>query len=487
MLLYSRLIMWLAAAMSLLGAIVAQARTVTLDEYLNQVKKNNQTIRGSSAQIESTRLREDSLDQPFAPQFSSQVLRQSDEKPQASALAGKKTEVSSLSLGVHKLWQFGLQSQLSYQLNDVSIERDDVPREIAPGIPNPLAALGGSQSYNEATTRLDLAQPLLKNWAGKELLLTRSLGEARLSILRQSEQYKMRSLLAQAEFVYWQTALAQEAVRTQETGLQRFQKIRDWVARRVEMSLTDKADLLQAEAGVKVRRFELELALRDKASLRRSFNSLRGTAGDAVEGELMPIGARLAEAPQAAAPKRLDIEIARQQEKVAAIEIDQQRERFRPQLDLFGTLALNSNQEDEIAKAATGAFSAQKPTIIVGLKFSTVLDRDLINKERNGLAKASEASRLERESREFNVRQEWDELLQQLSDAKTRLQLANEIEKSQKLKLEYEKDRFERGRTTTYQILLFEQDYSSAQLATIKAKADVLGFLAKTKIFGDAL
>lgn len=476
-----------------LSAQVGFAKTLTLDEFLSQVQKNNQALRSASAQVEASQSREQGLDQIFAPQLVSQLAVQSDEKPQANALAGRKTEAQSLSLGVQKLWEFGLQSQLTYQINAVSIERDEVPPLLAPGVPNPLSALGGDQEYKEATARLDLVQPLLKNWAGRELLMTRSFAVSRLSALRQGEQFKIRALLAEAEFVYWQLALAQEAVRTQEGSLARFQKIRDWVARRVQMSLTDKSDLLQAEAGVKFRRFELEIARRDKALLQRNFNSLRGTEGSELEGELLPLSGRLGDAPPPrptgtnGSIKRLDVEAARELEKVAMLEVEQQRERFRPQLDLFTTLALNSKQEDQLGKAAAGAFSGERPTFIVGLKLSTVLDRDLINKERNGLIKASEASRLERESKEFYAKQEWENLLQQLFDAKTRLRLASELESTQKQKLDYEKDRLERGRTTTYQILLFEQDYASSQLGTIKAKADVLGILAKIKLFGEAL
>lgn len=480
------------AGLAVLGWLLgssASARTLSLDEFLQQVKANNRSLRSSGAQVESSRLREEGLDQVFAPQFFSQVAVQSDEKPQANALAGNKTEAQSLSLGVQKLWQFGLQSQLSYQLNAVAIERDEVPPLLAPGVPNPLAALGGDQEFNEASIRLDLVQPLIRNSAGRELLMTRSVAASQLSMLQQSEEFKVRSLLAQAEFVYWQLALAEEAVRTQEGSLARFQKIKDWVGRRVQMSLTDRADLLQAEAGIRVRRFELEMAKRDRATLLRNFNSLRGTAGDRLDADLLPLTAQLAQAslPQTGPVKRLDIEVARQMEKVAALEVEQQRERFRPQLDVFATLALNSSQEDELGKAATGAFSGDKPTVIIGLKLVATLDQDLVRKERNGLIKASEASRLERESKEFNAQQEWEELLQQLGDAKTRLKLASELEAAQKQKLDYEKDRLERGRTTTYQILLFEQDYASSQLGTIKAKADVLGIQAKIKLFGDAL
>jgi outer membrane protein TolC len=147
----------------------------------------------------------------------------------------------------------------------------------------------------------------------------------------------------------------------------------------------------------------------------------------------------------------------------------------------------NSEQESELGKAAGGAFTTEKPTYIVGIKIAMPLDRDLINQDRNGLVKASEAARYDREQKEFQARQEWEELQRQLGDGRTRLQLMLEIESAQKEKLDYEKQRFERGRSTTFQILQFENDYANAQLGAIKARTDILEIMAKLKTFGDAL
>ncbi len=469
----------------------AAARTLTLEEYLNQVRSGNQTLKSANATIEATRQRENSTDLITSPQVFAQVARQIDEKPASSFLSGDKTEAKVLSLGVQKIWSFGLQSQLSFNINQVDITRDNLPLLLAPGVVNPLAvALNeeSSKKFTEGRTQLDLVQPLWKNWLGREYTITRESTQAKLSAQRQGEQYRAKALLAQAEFVYWQLALQTDAVRTQEAALVRFQKIREWVERRVRMSLTDRADLLQAEAGVKARRFELELAMRDRIAMQRNFNTLRAVKGDSLEADVMPISSRMLSDMSMAVGtvRRLDIEVAKAMEIVAESEVQASREKFKPELALFGMYAMNS-REDTINKAASESLKSDQPTLTVGIKFSAPLDRDLINRERNGLIKASESARMDREQKEFHARQEWDELLRQLSDAKIRLQLANEIESAQKQKLEYEKNRLERGRTTTYQILLFEQDYANAQLGAIKAKADILSIIAKLKSFGDAV
>ncbi len=465
----------------------AFGRTLSLEEYLTQVRAKNHEVQAAMATIESTALREDSTDIMFAPQFVSQLVRQVDEKPQASALAGKSTAVSSASFGVQKLWSFGLQSQVTYALNDIDIERDPLPPFLAPNIPNPLAPLGKSSSYSEAQLKFELLQPLWKNGMGRDFDTVRESTQARLMAQRQGEQYKGRLLRTKAEFTYWQLALATEAVRAQEQALGRFQKIRDWVQSRVNMQLADKADLLQAEAGVKARRLELDLSKRDRVQVARALNALRAVPGENVD-DLQPISSRvLNDAPAATSGvKRLDVEISKQLEKVSELDVDANREKFKPQLDIFTTIGLNSAQKDSMGQAFRNV-STDKPTLVVGVKFSTPLGRDLISRERSGLVKASEAARAEREAKEFNAQTEWDDLQRQLADARIRLQLSNEIEQAQKQKLEYERERHQRGRSTTYQIIMFEQDFANAQLATIKTKADILGLQAKLKSFGDAL
>ncbi|MCX6128728.1 MAG: TolC family protein [Proteobacteria bacterium] len=475
----------------LLAIIPSQAnaaKILTLEDYLSQVKMANQSLQSAVAIIEATRLREASSDLITTPQVFGQFARKLDEKPPDSALAGKKTEATSYSLGVQKTWNFGLQTQVSYNLTDIDVSRDTIPPLLAPGVPNPLAVLNQGAHQAQARTQLDLVQPLWKNWVGHEYDLARESAQAKLAMQRQGEQYKVKTMLAQAEFIYWQLALANEAVRNQEAALIRFQKIRNWVQHRVNLSLADRSDLLQAEAGLKARNFELQLAERDRSALQRNFNTLRGMQGDRLEESVVPISSRILSEMNvnAGAVKRLDVDLARSAQRIAEADLEQLREKFKASIDLFGSYALNA-QDDKLATAAGDALQTNKPTILLGIRFSTPLDHQLIDRERDGLVKLSESARLEKEQKEFNVKQEWDELLRQLSDAKARLRLATEIENAQKQKLDYERVRLERGRTTSYQILLFEQDYATAQLGAIKVKADILGVMAKLKSFGDAL
>jgi len=457
--------------------------------------------------IEAGELRSTSPDLIFSPQFFSQATHTIDKKELANPLAPERIEATHLSFGIQKLWESGLQTQVAYSMTRVNLDQAampnslnlplTVPNPLVPGttftqnvtVANPLIGILPATEYTEARTQVDLVQPLWKNSEGRDHALSRDSTLAKIAMQEAGERYKTQSLLAQAENVYWQLALAQEAVRTQEGSIERFRKIKEWARKRATSQLGDRADVLQADSGLRVKLYELEQAKKDRNALQRVFNSLRGRSGDTLEGELTPLGGKalslVSNKVVAGSASRLDVEIAKQAVRISEIEIEQSREKFKAQLDVFGSAALNKLDKTP-EQALKGAFDADHPTYVVGIKFSTPLDHDIINRDREGLIKMNQAAKLDQALKEFNARQDWSDLQAQLQEARVRLSLAEEIVTAQKEKLAYERERLSIGRTTTYQILMFEQDFASAQLAAIKSKADILGILARLKSFGDA-
>jgi outer membrane protein TolC len=486
----------------------ASAATLSLQSYLDSVNKANRNLQISSTTIAAGELRKDSTDIAFSPQFFSQASHTSDRKEQVNPLAPERVEASNLSFGIQKLWENGLQTQVSYSMTRVELDQAPIaptfrvtlpiPNPTVPGtvvpipvvVPNPAIDLLPRDEYTEARSQIDLVQPLWKNANGKDYKLARESAQTKIQMQKLGENFKVKNLLAQAEFVYWQLALAQEAVRNQEGTIARLRKIREWTARRAQSQLGDRVDFLQADSGLRAKLFELEMTRKDRNALQRTFNTLRGVQGQAVEESLTPLSSQtlsrdkrttMAEASQV---QRLDIEIAKKAERMSEIEIEQSREKFKGQLDVFGSVALNA-VEPTPAEAVRDSLGTKHPTLVVGIKFSTPLDQELINRDRQGLVQASTATRLDRENKEFTARQDYLDLSAQLLEAEQRLKLANELENAQKEKVAYERARLESGRTTTYQILNFENDYAQSQLATIRSKAEILGILAKLKSFGD--
>jgi len=253
------------------------------------------------------------------------------------------------------------------------------------------------------------------------------------------------------------------------------------------MQLADRADYLQAEAAYQVRGLELQAALDDERAAARAFNSLLGN-----ESETMPISLAPLDNDMLASltlPKREalreDLKAAQENVKAASSNYQLALERNSPSLDLSGSLALNGRQPG-IGPAAGDSFSVDRPTAMIGVKFTAPLDFSLLRENRRGALKQRQGAEVSFRRQLFDQEREWNELTKQLSDLKHRLELSRAIEQAQEKKLSYEKVRLRKGRTTTYQVLLFEQDYAQAQLSRINVQAEILKTIAQMKTFGGA-
>jgi outer membrane protein TolC len=79
--------------------------------------------------------------------------------------------------------------------------------------------------------------------------------------------------------------------------------------------------------------------------------------------------------------------------------------------------------------------------------------------------------------------QQWNDLTNKLADAESQFHYARIIENVQKKKLENETHQLRRGRSTTFQVLQFEQDYTNAQLTRAQVGAQVLNLRSQLKFY----
>ena len=83
----------------------------------------------------------------------------------------------------------------------------------------------------------------------------------------------------------------------------------------------------------------------------------------------------------------------------------------------------------------------------------------------------------------FDQDREYNDLMTRFEDAKVRLDFAEKISQSQKAKTTNERDRLSNGRTTTFQVLIFELDLAQADILKIQTETDLLNIYAQLKIF----
>lgn len=453
-------------------SIAAPGPNIALKEYLEQVKAKHEGFLASKKIAEGAELEAQGSHLAYSWGAFANYQYLNDSKPTANpAFLGTNTRADGYSLGVSKLTDFGLQAKISYQINWTKLS----------GV-NP--AFISTPSAYDAKPLLEVTQSLWRNGFGKE---TRSEIEASESVsLSKSygERFKMKAVLLVAESAYWRLAFAREAVLVQRENLERALKLKNYSSGKVKVALADKADLLQASAAVELRQLELALSVDEEKSASRNFNSLIGTEGDRVDLSLTDFSAETVKNIRPPVrTTRDDIKAAEQMVRAAVANYESYLQKTNPTFDLFASAALNGRNAS-FGTAVSGSLKTDSPTEAVGFRFSTPLDFGLIAESRQGMLKQKDGAILSLSRKQFETDREWEDLNDQLATAKSRLQLSESIEQIQKEKLNYERERHKRGRSTTYQILQFEQDYSASSFARLRTEAEILKIIAQMKMFG---
>lgn len=445
------------------------ADSLSLDAYLNQVDTGNPGVRANQMISSGARLHSKEGELLLAPTFFATAQLATDAKQVNPFFVYDKIINNSYSLGVSKLTTTGTSVKLSYVMNYWNYV----------GIP-----LRGNVGYYDARPVLEVTQSLWKNGFGSEVRASQELMEAQALATHFGESFKRKASLAEAEAGYWQLALARQSLIVQREALDRAKKILEWNERRARLGLGDQTDKLQAQAAFELRRLALQSSLDEERVAARHFNHLRWKHQETVDESLVSLSTEQIEKlnPPQRAEMREDTQAAEQLSRISAASSKLGQEKAAPSLDLFGQVALNG-QNAGMTETMSQSFKTNRPTAAIGVRFSAPLDFTTVKNTKEGWARQREAAELEYQSKYVGQEAEWIELNRQFQDAKNRIRLQISIEDVQKKKLLHEKERLNRGRTTTYQVLNFEQDYAQAQLTRLQFQSQLMNLNAKLKLF----
>ncbi len=456
----------------LASAVSAAGASLSLEDYLQQVRKAHQGYLGLELSTEGAKLREREGTLLLSPQLFANVALYDDSKQTSNpAFQGTRTQFDSFSLGLGKQFDFGLQAKLSYNLSYTSLTGTSPAF-----VPQP--------TFLEGKPLVEFTQSFWRNGFGRETRATMNLAEAAAMATRFGDELKQKVVLAESEATYWRLAVAREIVKSQKENLVRAEKIREWNARRTELSLADKADFLQTDTLVQLKKMELQSAQDEEVLASRSFNSLRGLSSELVNEGILPLDSdRLKDSKVPTRNKpRGDVLAAEQLKRVAQASADLSREKSRPTLDVAGNFGLNG-RDPALPKAIGDSFAKDRPVWGVSVKFMAPLDLGTVSDSRNGYDREERAADLQYQRKRFEEEQEWKSLSDRLTQAQRRLDLVEKIEAAQETKLNYERERLKKGRSVTYQVIQFELDFAASQLARIKTVYEVLNILAQMKTF----
>lgn len=461
---------WSAMLSLLVGFSSIQANALTLSEYLDQVKNQSLSYKGTAEQSEGAELLSREADLFFTPQLFAEASVGSNGKPSTPSMYDRVRSQNYL-LGVSQQFNFGLQSRLYY-----SATRSEFV--------NAGAAINPDK-YWDATPVLELSMPL---WGGGFGRTAQANQEAtRQSSLAEKWQSEGQSLstLVGAESTYWKLAAWQDVVRIQEQALKAAQDIFDYVSRKKRMNLGEQADVVQAQALLEARTLELQVARNEAQESQRIFNKYLNKESSAPVEALEIVNYKSLEAltvPAARPGSRPDVEATQAQLAAAKASAALALERNRPTLNLTGSYALNG-RDDALNEAMSEAGETEQDTAFIGVKFNMPLNFGAVGDAKAGALKKTRAAEMNRDYAIYAQEQDWTNLSRNITDARDNLKLLSRIESAQKTKLDVERSRLKQGRTTTYQVLLFEQDYTTAQVSKVKSAVNILALQSQIKLY----
>lgn len=463
---------WVVGVLSFAAGI--DAAPLSLENYLEQVKKGNENVLALSAASQAILARKEEARLLVRPNFFGNVSFYSDAKPTAAPVfQGTRTLVDTYNFGFSQQTPFGLAGKLYYQWTYTRIEGA-----------NPLFL--NPANFYEAKPVLEVSQSLLKNGFGSETRSNLQVMESGTLAQGYADSFKLKAALAEAEGAFWRLAITRQMVQVQKESLDRAQRLKDWNRKRAQSGLGDKSDLLQSEANFQVRTLEYQSAVNEERSASNTFNSLRGLPEEKV-AENLPVLNRNTTASLKLPEKktmRLDVKAAQEMTKVAEANAELGKERNTPTLDVFGTLATNG-RTGEWGQSISDSFTTRFPTFTVGLKFQTALDVGQVLDNRRAYQSEIKSAELQYRRKAFEEEREYSDLVKRFQEAKARLELCFSIEEVQEKKLARERERLKVGRSVTYQVILFEQDFASAELLRLKTQGELLALHTQLKLFED--
>ncbi|MBO9666999.1 MAG: TolC family protein [Bdellovibrio sp.] len=453
------------------GLVSAQSHAISLNEYLEQVKSDSTSYKGTSTQAEGAALQSREADLIFTPQLFAQAQVGHDAKP-SQPKTSDDIKSESYSLGLSQQFSFGLQGKLYYSLAKTEFVNANTQMISMP-------------TYWDASPKIELTMPLWGGGFGR----TAQANEELLRESNKADQFgssaQSTSFLAQAEAAYWKLSAWGDVVKIQETASKAAQNILDYVSKKKSMNLGEQADVVQARALVEARGLELQIARNELKEAQRSFNKFINKPADAPVSGLESVNYAALEnitVPSARPGDRYDVKATEAQLASAKANATVVDERNKPTLDVYGTYALNGRDPQQ-TEAMKNAGYTDTDTQYIGVRFNMPLNVFAANDAKAGARKAVKAAEYNREYALYAQEMDWVNLTQNLADARDNLRLLGKIEEAQKTKLDVERTRLRQGRTTTYQVLLFEQDYSASALSRVKSAANILALQTQVKLY----
>jgi outer membrane protein TolC len=452
-------------------SIASASSNLTIEEYQKQVAAQNENYRAGTMLVQAyeNRMFEGSTD--FTPNLIGGFNYNNNKAVQIVPLYyGNDIYNESGNLGVQTKLRTGTVVNFGYSATYA-------------------ATFGSSQfpstPFYGASPALTLTQPLWKDFGARLSESNEAAVQANYKALILSQKFTNRQILFNSQAAYWRLSLTRELLQYDKDAIDRAQKNYNLTSKRAYMNIADRADTLQTLTALKARELQYQTDSESMRQASSTFNSLRGIQNDLVN-ETIGLLDRSAEEFIVKQVERdgdrFDTSAAQMtaqyQKQLAKLNL----EKNKPDIKIFGTIQFNG-RGTTLAAATGESWNPDNPTYIAGLQMSIPLDAGLIDHINQGYNASATASEMIARRAYFDLNQDWNDLKKHLKDAIQRLSMARELEKLQDEKLKHEKVRLSSGRTTSFQVLQFEDNFSDAQAIRLRIQNEIITMFAQAMLY----
>lgn len=450
--------------------IAGSAKAVTLSEYMNQVRKQDPAYQSSQLMKEGAEKVKDSASLMTGLNLVSVYSQMSDGRPTVNPGAqGDKTLNDTFGVGLQQLTPFGFQWNLSQYYSHTKIEN---------------ATLVAVPDYYDTYPQLQLGVNLWRNLFGAETRANRAQLQSQLELQKINADISSIQRDTEIKMAFYNLATYQENYDIQKDSYDRTEKILKWSESRVNRNLSDRSDLYQTQALASVRRIDLMNAETKLRQAARTYNSYLGIASDEVKEKLVldPIDMNRLALQRGLEMKRLDIILQEQSIKAQEKSYLASKEKYKPSLDLNLVYSKYGRDTDR-SESANRIYKDNRDYSLVSVNFTMPLDVGNTIDTRSGYQDLADSQALAEKVRQRNEKLEWMAAVDQANLLAQQLKIVRDLEVVQKNKADLERSKYNNGRSTTYQVLTFEQDYVNSRNQRINLELGLRQFINSLDLY----
>lgn len=460
--------------LALIGILIAgevQAQQLTLNQYLDKVKSKDASYQSSLKMKEGAAEVEDSAGLMTGLNLVGQYQKLNDARPTSNVAAqGDKTQVDGWNVGLQQLTPFGFQWDLRQYYTHTKISNATL-------IPTP--------EYYDAYPQISVGINLWRNLLGSETRANRNALESQLAVQKLNADIGFIQKESEIKMAFYNLATQQENYANQKDSLDRAEKILSWSDSRVKRNLSDRSDLYQTQALVSSRRIDMMNAEASLKKAARVYNSFLGIDSDQVREKLNvdEIDVAKLALQKASNLKRLDLQLQKESLEAQEKTYLAQKEKNKPSLDLNLSYAKNGRNVNSFSEAERNTYNSDKEYMAASLNLTVPLDQFTASDARSGYQALVDSQVLAEQVRQRNEKIEWQNTVDQATNLAQQLKIVRELEVVQKNKADLERSKYNNGRSTTYQVLTFEQDYVNSRNMRINLELQLRQFINSLDLY----